>query len=94
VFQTSFRIAAFGFCLNYTRTSNAAVINRIMTAHDQRLKYTPEQITEIVERIAALRLRWLHSVKNRLASQQGLKTPIHNVRNAEAASQAGGESIA
>jgi hypothetical protein len=32
-------------------------------------KYTAEQVDEIIERIAILRMRWLAVVKNQLANQ-------------------------
>jgi hypothetical protein len=32
-------------------------------------KYTAEQITEIIERITTLRMRWLRQVENQLASR-------------------------
>jgi hypothetical protein len=33
-------------------------------------RYTAEQISEIIGRIATLRMRWLRQVKNQLASRQ------------------------
>ena len=33
-------------------------------------KYTAEQINEIIDRIIALRMRWLRHVETQLASQQ------------------------
>jgi len=33
-------------------------------------KYTAEQISEIIDRITTLRIRWLRQVKNQLASRQ------------------------
>jgi hypothetical protein len=39
------------------------------TAIEQR-KYSPEQIDEIINRITALRVRWLRHVETELASQQ------------------------
>jgi hypothetical protein len=33
-------------------------------------KYTAEQISEIIDRMATLRMRWLRQVENQLASQQ------------------------
>jgi hypothetical protein len=33
-------------------------------------KYTAEQISEIIDRMTILRMRWLRQVENQLASQQ------------------------
>jgi hypothetical protein len=33
-------------------------------------KYTAEQISEIIDRITTLRMRWLRHVENQLASRQ------------------------
>jgi hypothetical protein len=41
-----------------------------MTAAIEQPKYSAEQIDEIINRITALRMRWLHHVEAELASQQ------------------------
>src|SRR3984885_4970624 len=49
----------------------AAVIIRFkMETPTKRDKYTAKRISEITDRIAALRVRWLHHVETQLASQQ------------------------
>jgi hypothetical protein len=41
-----------------------------MTTAREQPKYSAEQIDEIINRIAALRARWLRHVETQLASQQ------------------------
>jgi hypothetical protein len=38
-------------------------------------KYTAEHINELVDRITALRMRWLRHVETQLASQQSRRAP-------------------
>ena len=41
-----------------------------MEAPEKLEKYTAKHVSEIVDRIAALRMRWLRHVETQLASQQ------------------------
>jgi hypothetical protein len=57
-----------------------------MKAPMETSKYTAEQISEIANRIATLRKRWLCSVANQIASKQKSKTSARPVEEGEAAS--------
>jgi hypothetical protein len=48
----------------------AVIIGFKMETPTKRDKYTAKRISEITDRIAALRVRWLHHVETQLASQQ------------------------
>jgi hypothetical protein len=57
-------------CVELLSTSAPVAIRRNMTTPNEQSKYSPEQIDEIINRIAALRMRWLRHVETELASQQ------------------------
>jgi len=48
-------------------------------------KYTAKHIDELLDRISALRMRWLRHVEMQLASQQSRHAPDHYKLGAEAA---------
>jgi hypothetical protein len=64
----------------------AAIIIRFkMETPTKRDKYTAKRISEITDRIAALRVRWLHHVETQLASQQSRPVLEHYKLSTEAA---------
>jgi hypothetical protein len=56
--------------------SRASCWHGIMKAPKKPPKYTAEQISEITDRVAALRLRWLRFVEIKLASRQKLRRQV------------------
>jgi len=58
-------------CVNFA----AVVIRFKMETPKKRQKYTAKHISEITDRITALRVRWLRHVETQLASQQSRPTP-------------------
>ena len=55
-----------------------------MEALNQPPKYSPEQASEIVNRIVSLRLRWLRHVESQLASRQtAMKTTFLSGKDQE-----------
>jgi hypothetical protein len=70
-------------CLNFA----AVVIRFKMETPKKRQKYTAKHISEITDRITALRVRWLRHVETQLASQQSRPTPavVHYKHSTQAA---------
>ena len=67
-------------------SSFAAVVIRFkMETPTKREKYTAKRISEITDRITALRVRWLRHVETQIASQQSRPILEHYKLNTEAA---------
>ena len=48
-------------------------------------KYTAKHVNVLVDRMTALRMRWLRHVETQLASQQGRHAPVRYKLSSEAA---------
>ena len=79
------QLPRWGFFFPAGSSFVAVIIRFKMETPTKREKYTAKRISEITDRITALRMRWLRHVETQIASQQSRPILEHYKLNTEAA---------